>query len=79
LNEKLIEQGFKSLVDLSYNMNSYRNDYTNFPPSHTIDSLNYIPMDRNFINGFIAGDGSLYLRIKANFGSFFDVISFRNY
>ncbi len=63
------EQGYKSLVDLSYHMNSYRNDYSNFPPSHTIKySPNYIPINGNFINGFIAGDGSLYLRTKANFG-----------
>jgi hypothetical protein len=49
-------------------MNSYRNDYSNFPSSHTIkDSPYYIPIDGNFINGFIAGDGSLYLRTKANF------------
>jgi hypothetical protein len=64
------EEGFNSLVNLSYNMNRYRKDYSNFPPSHTIkDSPNYIPINGHFINGFIAGDGSLYLRTTANFGS----------
>ena len=51
-------------------MNSYRKDFSNIPPSHTIkDSPNYIPINGHFINGFIAGDGSLYLRTKVNFGS----------
>ena len=64
------EEGFKLLVNLSCNMNSYRKDFSNIPPSHTIkDSPNYIPINGHFINGFIAGDGSLYLRTKVNFGS----------
>ena len=64
------EQGFNSLVNLSYNMNSYRKYYSNLPPSHTIkDCPSYMPSYGHFINGFIAGDGSLYLRTTANFGS----------
>lgn len=51
-------------------MNSYRKDFNNIPPSHTIkDSPDYIPINGHFINGFIAGDGSLNLRTKVKFGS----------
>lgn len=51
-------------------MNSYRKDYINFPPSHTIkDSHDYVTICGHFINGFIAGDGALYLKTKSNFGS----------
>ena len=64
------EEGFKLLVNLSYNMNSYRKDSSNFPPLHTIkNSHNYTPINGHFINGFIAGDDALYLRTKSNFGS----------
>lgn len=64
------EEGFNLLVSLSKNMNSYRKDYSNFPPSHTMEgSQNYNPINGHFINGFIAGDGALYLRTKSNFGS----------
>lgn len=64
------EEGFKLLVNLSYNMNRYRKDYSNFPSSHTIKgSHNYTPINGHFINGFIAGNGALYLKTKSNFGS----------
>ena len=43
------EEGFKLLVNLSYNMNRYRKDYIYFPPSHTIkDSHDYIPISGHF-------------------------------
>lgn len=60
----------KLLISLSEGMNSLRKDYSKFPPLHTIKSNSaYLPLSGNYINGFIAGDGCLYLRTKSNFGS----------
>lgn len=64
------EEGYKLLISLSEGMNSLRKDYSKMPPAHTIkDNLNYIPLDGNYVNGFIAGDGCLFLRTKSNFGT----------
>nr|ATI20348.1 LAGLIDADG endonuclease [Juglanconis sp.] len=65
-----LENNLKLLISLSKGMNSFRKDYSKFPPIHTIKRNSaYIPLSGNYINGFIAGDGSLYLRTKSNFGS----------
>jgi hypothetical protein len=64
------DEGFNLLVSLSEGMNSLRKDYSKMPPVHTIkDNLDYIPLDGNYINGFIAGDGCLFLKTKSNFGT----------
>ena len=64
------EEGVKLLVSLSEGMNSLRKDYRKMPPIHIIKgNSEFIPLDGNYINGFIAGDGCLYLRTKSNFGS----------
>jgi hypothetical protein len=64
------EEGVKLLVSLSEGMNSLRKDYSKMPPIHVIKgNSEFIPLDGNYINGFIAGDGCLYLRTKSNFGS----------
>ena len=64
------KEEFELLVSLSEGMNSLRNDYSKMPPVHTIKAnLEFIPIDGNYINGFIAGDGCLFLRTKSNFGS----------
>lgn len=64
------EQGVKLLVSLSEGMNSLRKDYLKMPPIHTIKGNSvFIPLDGHYINGFIAGDGCLYMRTKSNFGS----------
>ena len=64
------EEGVKLLVSLSMGMNSLRKDYSQMPPVHTIKgNSEFKPLDGNYINGFIAGDGCLYLRTKSNFGS----------
>ena len=64
------EEGLKLLVSLSDNMNSLRKDFSKMPPVHTIkDNLDYIPMNGNYLNGFIAGDGCLFLKTKSNFGT----------
>jgi len=65
-----LEEKIKLLIRLSEGMNSFRKDYSKYPPNHTIKSNSaYLPLSGNYINGFIAGDGSLYLRTKSNFGS----------
>lgn len=64
------EEGVKLLVSLSEGMNSLRKDYSKMPPVHVIKgNSEFIPLYGNYINGFIAGDGCLYLRAKSNFGS----------
>ena len=65
------EEGFNLLKNISESMNSYRKDFTKLPPLNTIkDNPNYIPISGHYINGFIAGDGCLYLKTnKSNFGS----------
>lgn len=64
------EEGLKLLVNLSDNMNSLRKDFSKLPPVYTMkDSLKFIPMNGNYVNGFIAGDGCLFLRTKSNFGT----------
>ena len=64
------EEGVKLLVSLSEGMNSLRKDYRKMPAIHIIKgNSEFIPLDGNYINGFIAGDGCLYLRTKSNFGS----------
>lgn len=64
------EEGFNLLKHLSEGMNSFRKDFSEFPPSHVLkENPDYIPINGHYINGFIAGDGSLYLRTKSNFGS----------
>jgi hypothetical protein len=64
------EEGLNLLVSLSEGMNSLRKDYSKMPPVHTIkDNLEFIPLDGNYINGFIAGDGCLFLKTKSNFGT----------
>ena len=63
------EEGIKLLISLSECMNSLREDFSNMPPVHTIkENLEFIPLDGNYINGFIAGDGCLFLKTKSNFG-----------
>lgn len=64
------EEGLNLIVKLAEGMNYLRTDYSQFPPIHTIkDNPQFIPINGHFINGFIAGDGCLFLKTKSNFGS----------
>ena len=64
------DEAVKFLVNISEGMNSLRKDYSKMPPVHVIKSNSeFIPLNGNYINGFIAGDGCLYLQTKSNFGS----------
>jgi len=61
-------EGKMTIIDISNNMNKYRKEF--YIPNHTIkDDSNYMPINGHYINGFIAGDGSLFLKTKLNFGS----------
>ena len=68
--EHLTKNGLEKIIGLSYNMNSYREIDIDYSPLHTIRSnIKYIPINGHYINGFIAGDGCLYLSINnTNFG-----------
>ena len=51
-------------------MNNLRKDFSSMLPIHTIKSNpEYRSLNGDYVNGFIAGDGCLYLRTKSNFGS----------
>ena len=64
------EYGINSLIKIAEGMNNNREDFSDMPPAHTIkNNFEYVPLNGNYINGFIAGDGSIYLRTKSNFGS----------
>ena len=61
---------FKSILNISEGMNSYRKDFSGLPLKHTLkNNSKYIPINGHYVSGFIAGDGCLYLRTKSNFGS----------
>jgi hypothetical protein len=62
--EHSTEAGMNSLYNLSKGMNTGREFPINvcYSPNHTKeDSIDYIPMNGNYISGFIAGDGCLVL------------------
>lgn len=57
-----------TIVDISNGMNSYRKEF--IIPKHTTDNdPDYTSINGHYINGFIAGDGSLFLKTKTNFAS----------
>lgn len=63
--EHLIKEGIDKIIRISNSMNSYREFMVEYSPHHTIEnSVEYIPMDGNYINGFIAGDGCLAFNTK---------------
>lgn len=66
----LTKEGLDKIIRISNNMNSYREFMVEYSPNHAIeDSIGYIPIDGNYINGFIAGDGCLAFNTKdVNFG-----------
>jgi len=73
LNNKkhLTEEGLNNLYNISKNMNKGRK-FTNvdFSPNHSKENnIEYIPINGNYINGFIAGDGCLSLHMTKNFGT----------
>jgi hypothetical protein len=58
------KEGLDELIKISLTMNSFRQHVALYSPSHTVASnLDYIPLSGHYINGFIAGDGCLYLGI----------------
>lgn len=61
-------EGRSTIVEISLGMNRYRNE---FPiPKYTIKTNpEYIPINGHYINGFIAGDGSFFLKTKTNFSA----------
>jgi hypothetical protein len=69
--EHLTNEGLNKLYTLSKGMNTGR-EFTadvKYSPDHTKEnSINYIPMEGHYINGFIAGDGCLILNLGKNFG-----------
>jgi hypothetical protein len=65
--EHLSEEGIDKFYTISKNMNSSRKYFTStyYSPSHTKeDNKDYIPINGNYINGFIAGDGCLSINLK---------------
>lgn len=68
--EHLTKEGLSKLYVLSRSMNKGRefSDNVNYSPNHTKEnSINYIPVDGHYINGFIAGDGCLILYLGKHF------------
>lgn len=62
--EHLTEAGMNRLYNLSKGMNTGREFPINvcYNPNHTKeDNIDYIPINGNYISGFIAGDGCLVL------------------
>jgi LAGLIDADG endonuclease len=56
----LTSEGIIELQDLFKNMNRSRANTLDYLPSHcNKDSFEYIPINGNYISGFIAGDGSI--------------------
>lgn len=65
--EHLTKEGLNKIIDMSFNMNSYRKLPKEYCPVHTIEKNPlYIPINGHYINGFIAGDGCLALNTKDN-------------
>jgi hypothetical protein len=61
----LTKEGIDEIVEMSYNMNTYRKFTAEYCPIHTIESNpQFISMSGHYINGFIAGDGCLTLNTK---------------
>lgn len=70
--EHLKEEGINKLYLLKKGMNTKRDfsQFNSYTPNHTKKSnINYIPINGHYINGFIAGDGCLYLAMGKHFGS----------
>lgn len=69
--DHLTDEGLNKLYILSKSMNKSRKFPVDvyYSPNHTKEnSTNYIPIDGHYINGFIAGDGSLILDLGKQFG-----------
>lgn len=65
----LTKEGLDEIIKISYSMNTYREYFDIYSPSHTDEkSINYIPISGHYINGFIAGDGCFTLHTKNNVG-----------
>jgi hypothetical protein len=66
----LTKDGLNELIKLSSSMNSFRKHSIDYSPIHTLEtSPTYIPLNGHYVNGFIAGDGCLYLNLNnKNFG-----------
>lgn len=61
----LTKDGIDEIIEISYNMNTYREFPIEYCPKHTIeDNYEYIAINGHYINGFIAGDGCLNLNTK---------------
>ena len=61
----LTSEGIVKLQDLFKDMNRSRMNLENYFPSHcNKNSNNYIPINGNYISGFIAGDKIYYYLIK---------------
>jgi hypothetical protein len=74
-NKHLTEDGINELYTISKNMNSYRkfSSLENYSPYHTKEnSIDYIPINGHYVNGFIAGDGCLSINLKGKrFGNMY--------
>lgn len=70
--EHLTIEGIKKIYLIGKEMNSYRKLLLSdlYSPDHTKEeNINLIPINGNYINGFIAGDGCLALTLRGkNFG-----------
>jgi hypothetical protein len=70
--EHLGEEGLNKLYALSKGMNTGRKLYIEdlYSPDHTKENnINFIPLDDDYVNGFIAGDGCLFLNMGKTFGT----------
>jgi hypothetical protein len=76
--EHLTEKGLNKLYLLKMGMNSHRefSQLNYYAPNHTKESsIDYIPIDGHYINGFIAEDGCLALHTGKHFGTMYLFIS----
>jgi hypothetical protein len=72
--------GIENLIKLKSNMNKKRNVPINYQPNHTIPShSSYVPLDGNYVSGFMAGDGAIAFETISRFGRFaFQIIQHVN-
>jgi len=61
-------EGKMTILDISNNMNKSRKEF-NIPNHNIKNDSSYMPINGHYISGFIAGDGSLFLKTKLNFST----------
>lgn len=61
--EHLTQEGINKIIHLKSGMNKSRIYPINYQPNHTITTnSSYIPLNGNYVSGFIAGDGCISIK-----------------